>query len=180
MKKGHDDGHGHGHGEEGRGHESEDKGESVEDTESGGLVPDLHKKESGEEGEEGEGEPSQDQGEEKSEDASDDAGSESDGEKQDETPDTSDDEQLQNTAHETDSGKNVEGVQFKGPTSGGTEEGEQGDTRKHIPDAKGGSKKRIESDYGNRLGAAGDDESKNDDDSEDPTEKVGYVNFFRS
>ena len=175
MKKGHDDGHGHGHGEEGHGHESEDKGDSAEEAESGGLVPDLHKKESGEEGE---GESSQDQEEGKSEEASDDASSDGDGEKQEETPDTSDDEQPQDTAHETDSGKNVEGVQFKGPTSGGTEEGEQGDTRKHIPDAKGGNKKRIESHYGNRLGAADDDESKNA--GEDPTEKVGYTNFFRS
>ncbi|KAI9698792.1 MAG: hypothetical protein M1836_003902 [Candelina mexicana] len=58
--------------------------------------------------------------------------------------------------HEVESGGNVEGVQFKGATSGGTKEGknEQGDTRKHIPDAKGGAKKRIESDYGLKQGVS--------------------------
>ena len=69
-------------------------------------------------------------------------------------PDTPSDKGSDSDAHETDSGKNVEGVQFKGATSGGSKDGEQGDTRKHIPDAKGGSKKRIESDYGNKLGEA--------------------------
>ena len=69
-------------------------------------------------------------------------------------PDTPGDKGSDDTAHETDSGKNVEGVQFKGATSGGIGEGEQGDTRKHIPDAKGGSKKRIESDYGGKQGEA--------------------------
>ena len=74
------------------------------------------------------------------------------------TPETSSDEDPKAGAHEVDSGGNVEGVQFKGATSGGTREGEQGDTRKHIPDAKGGSKKRIESDYGKRQGVSQDEE----------------------
>ncbi|KAL8717567.1 MAG: hypothetical protein Q9225_005199 [Loekoesia sp. 1 TL-2023] len=68
------------------------------------------------------------------------------------TPETSSDEDPKAGAHEVDSGGNVEGVRFKGATSGGTREGEQGDTRKHIPDAKGGNKKRIESDYGKPQG----------------------------
>ena len=48
----------------------------------------------------------------------------------------------------------MEGVQFKGATSGGTREGEQGDTRKLIPDAKGVNKRRIESHYGGKEGEA--------------------------
>ena len=75
--------------------------------------------------------------------------SDSDNEEQQDTPDTSDDESSMNTAHETDSGGDVEGVQFKG--------GPIGDTRKHIPDVKGGNKKRIESDAGKRQGV-GDNE----------------------
>ncbi|KAL9598810.1 MAG: hypothetical protein Q9219_004229 [cf. Caloplaca sp. 3 TL-2023] len=73
------------------------------------------------------------------------------------TPDTSGDEDPKAGAYEVDGGGNVEGVQFKGATSGGTREGEQGDTRKHIPDAKGGAKKRIESHYGKPQGVAQDD-----------------------
>ena len=104
-------------------------------------------------GEESEDADNEDQGEgsEKDEGKSDD--SSSDGEEK-ETPDTSDDEGSENTAHEKEGGGNVEGVQFKGATSGGTKEGEQGDTRKHIPDAKGFNKKRIESDYGGKEGEA--------------------------
>lgn len=78
------------------------------------------------------------------------------GEQQD-TPDTSDDESSKNEAHETGPGGDVEGVQFKGATK----DGATGDTRKHIPDAKGGNKKRIESDAGMRQGVA-DDEPERD------------------
>ncbi|KAL8944692.1 MAG: hypothetical protein Q9216_000260 [Gyalolechia sp. 2 TL-2023] len=74
------------------------------------------------------------------------------------TSDTPGDDDPKAGAHEVDSGGNVEGVRFKGPTAGGTKEGEQGDTRKHIPDAKGGAKKRIESDYGKAQGVAQDDD----------------------
>lgn len=70
------------------------------------------------------------------------------------TPDTSDDEGSENTAHVVESGKNVEGVQFKGASSAGTSDGGQDDTRKLIPDAKGGNKKRIESHYGGKEGEA--------------------------
>ncbi|KAI4258600.1 MAG: hypothetical protein LQ352_001135 [Teloschistes flavicans] len=69
------------------------------------------------------------------------------------TPDTSSDEDPKAGSYELDSGNNVEGVRFKGATSGGTRDGEQGDTRKHIPDAKGGAKHRIESHYGKELGS---------------------------
>ena len=162
LKKASDDGHGHGHGAE---HEADDKGGPVEDTEPGDIVPNLRKKETGDEDAGDDQASSQDS---ESEAESDDSDSENEGEKQDDTPDSSDGEQPQNTAHETDGGHNVEGVRFKGPTSGGTAEGEQGDTRKHIPDAKGGSKKRIESHYGKRLGEAASDDPDPDDE-----DKVG-------
>lgn len=74
------------------------------------------------------------------------------------TPETSGDEDPRAGAYEVDSGGNVEGVRFKGATSGGTKEGEQGDTRKHIPDAKGGAKKRIQSDYAKTQGVSQDDD----------------------
>lgn len=71
-------------------------------------------------------------------------------------------------AHEVESGGDVDGVRFKGATSGGNGEGEdgqpiQGDVRKHIPDAKGGAKKRISSEYGKSQGSPseGDEESTN-------------------
>ena len=160
--------HGHSHedeehGEEHRGEHNEEESEAGA---TGATIPDLRKSTS-EDGEGEGGEAGQDGGEdanhsgseEKSDGQSDGSGSE--GEPQVNTPVTSDDEQDKNVAHETDSGGNVEGVQFKGATSGGTREREQGDTRKHIPDAKGGNKKRIESDYGNRQGVVKEDESDN-------------------
>ena len=157
LKKPSDDGHGHGDGAE---HETDDKGGPVEDTEPGDVVPNLHKKETGDEDAGDDQASSQDN---ESEAESDDSDSENEGEKQDDTPDSSAGEEPQDTAHETDGGHNVEGVRFKGPTSGGTADGEQGDTRKHIPDAKGGSKKRIESHYGKRLGEASSDDPDLDD-----------------
>ncbi|CAF9904186.1 MAG: hypothetical protein HETSPECPRED_003406 [Heterodermia speciosa] len=178
LKKASDDGHGHGHGAE---HGSDDKGGHVEDTEPGELVPNLRKKETGDEDAGDDQASSQDAGESKSEAASDDSDSENDGEKQDDTPDSSDGEESQNTAHETDSGQNVEGVQFKGPTSGGTAEGEQGDTRKHIPDAKGGNKKRIESHYAKRLGeAASDDPEADDEDKAASAKSPGDISTSQS
>ena len=126
----------HGHGGHGghKGHDEHDEqGEDGESGEEGGSI-------------EGES------GDQKSEDQ-DEGGEEDKGEEKD-TPNTSDDEGPENTAHETESGGDVEGVQFKGPTSGGTRDGEQGDTRKRIPDAKGFYKKRIESDYGAKQGEA--------------------------
>ena len=135
-------GHGHGHDEHGEESEGGDEGEGQESGEDKG---EDESKEGGEGG-----------------DKSDD--SDSEGGQQD-TPDTSDDEGSENGAEEVDSGKNVEGVQFKGATSGGTKDNnEQGDTRKHIPDAKGGNKKRIESDYAKRQGEAQKPEDPSDKD----------------
>ena len=139
------------HNEHGEEHEHDEENGSSEDGESGGPK-------SEEQGEGGEKDSTQG---EKDEGKSDD--SDSDGEEKD-TPDTSNDEGSENTAHEKEGGQDVEGVQFKGATSGGTKEGEQGDTRKHIPDAKGFSKKRIESHYGNKQGEAQEPE-------QDPSDK---------
>ena len=164
FKKGTDDAHGHGH------HNPDDKGGPVHDTEPGDLVPDLRKGES-DDGDDEKDEDATENSEDKSEESSGENSSQGKGEQQDGTPDTS-----QDTAHETDSGENVESVQFKGATSGGSREGEQGDTRKHIPDAKGGSKKRIESDYGRRQGVAGDDDLEKDE-SGKTMDKVCYVNL---
>ena len=63
----------------------------------------------------------------------------------------------------------MEGVQFKGATK----DGAAGDTRKHIPDAKGGNKKRIESDYGVRQGAADDEPMRDAEGS--PKDKVRTI-----
>ncbi|KAF2233386.1 hypothetical protein EV356DRAFT_503718 [Viridothelium virens] len=74
----------------------------------------------------------------------------------------SDSDELQNTKvadendntskHEThvleqDTKGTPEGVRFKGKTSQGDEDNEMTDVRKHVPDAKGGAKKRIDSGY---------------------------------
>lgn len=99
--------------------------------------------------------------------------SESDRERETDTPETTDDED-DNFPHETGGGGDVEGVQFKGATKGGTREGEQGDTRKHIPDPKGYSKKKIESDYGKPQGVAQDE----DDTSQEPGNEKDKVSEF--
>lgn len=83
------------------------------------------------------------------------------------TPENPGDNYPKGGGHVVESGGNVEGVRFKGATGAGTKEGEggrpeMGDTRKHIPDAKGGAKKRIESDYGKPQGKLWDG---HDDDS---------------
>ena len=123
----------------------------------------------------GEGDEEESKEGEKDESNSDDSGSE--GEDKD-TPDTSNDEGSENTAHETGGGQNVEGVQFKGATSGGTREGEQGDTRKHIPDAKGFNKKRIESHYGGKEGEA--QKPEQDPSDKDLVSIAPYVASLRS
>ena len=87
---------------------------------------------------------------------SDDSGSE-EGEK--DTPDTSGDEEK---VVDVDTGKNVAGVQFKGPSNAGPDH-QQTDTRRSYPDAKGGRKKRIESHYGQKQGVAGDPEQDPED-----------------
>lgn len=83
------------------------------------------------------------------------------------TPDQPGDEYPKSGGHVVESGGNVEGVRFKGATSGGTKEGEGGrpemdDTRKHIPDAKGGAKKRIESNYAKPQGPPPEDNYPNE------------------
>ena len=89
--------------------------------------------------------------------------SDSESESGKDTPETSDDEDKGDYPQELSGGGNVEGVQFKG-SSNTTEAGEQSDTRKRIPDAKGGFKKRIESHYGQRQGVA-------EDEAQDPENK---------
>ncbi|KAI4287526.1 MAG: hypothetical protein L6R35_003214 [Caloplaca aegaea] len=79
------------------------------------------------------------------------------------TPESPRDEFPKGGGYEVESGGNVEGVRFKGATAGGTREGEggrreQGDVRKHIPDAKGGAKKRISSDYAKPQGKSAEDD----------------------
>ena len=151
--------HDHGHGDEHEEHEEQEEATKEEEAEPGSS--DDGKSEEVPETASDKEESSSGQGTEKSD---------SDGEEQDSTPDTSDDEGEINVAHEKEGGGNVEGVQFKGATSGGTEEGEQGDTRKHIPDAKGANKKRIESDYGNRQGI--DDEAFDREEDGTKSDKV--------
>ena len=161
SSKGHGHDHGHDHGAEGHGKHEEHE-ETSEDGDSA---------EASSEGKDGE----QDS-ESKSEEAHDDAIPEEDGkgdqkdggdserseesdggdDKQQDTPDTSDDESSKTEAHETGPGRDVEGVQFKGATKGGA----TGDTRKSIPDAKGGNKKRIESDAGMRQGVSDDEPTR--------------------
>ncbi|MCJ1259658.1 hypothetical protein MMC24_007497 [Lignoscripta atroalba] len=164
-------GHGHGHDGEGHGehgeHEEGEEGENDEGQEEHEeSSPDDQETGDGAEGKEGEesSEGAADQSEsgggqdpEKSDD------SDSDGGEQQDTPDTSDDEGEANVPHEKEGGGDVKGVQFKGATSGGTKDGEQGDTRKHIPDAKGANKKRIESDYGLRQGVDDEGFDRNED-----------------
>ncbi|KAK4692064.1 hypothetical protein P7C71_g5068, partial [Lecanoromycetidae sp. Uapishka_2] len=151
--------HGHERGEH-DGHGEEDEG--GDGAEDGG---------SGEKGEDSE----QDEGQESGEEKSGDQGGEGEGEEEDGsdseggnqiTPKTPGDKGKDGTPREENSGGNVEGVQFKGAVAGGTKgDNEQGDTRKHIPDAKGGSKKRIESDYAGREGVA--DKPEQDPQNED-------------
>lgn len=125
---------------EGRGHQAHvDDDEASEDGDDSQHEAD----ENG--GEKDETQSSDDEsGSEKEEGKSDESRGE--GEEQQDTPDTSEDEEPENETQLKDGGGEVEGVQFKGATK----EGSPGDTRKSYPDAKGGNKKRIESDYGKK------------------------------
>ncbi|MCJ1355201.1 MAG: hypothetical protein MMC33_005192 [Icmadophila ericetorum] len=144
----------HGHGHEGGGHGKDGHEEHEE-----------HEEASEQKDGSGEGEKTE-KSEGESEDKDSDSSSDSDSEqgKGADTPDTSDEERKHaedpdNQPHETESGGDIEGVKFKGSTK----DGEAGDTRKHIPDAKGGKKKRIESDLGKKQGeqesGSGDDDN---------------------
>ncbi|KAL9000283.1 MAG: hypothetical protein Q9169_001000 [Polycauliona sp. 2 TL-2023] len=153
---GHDDGAHDEHGEHGATGESEEKPEG--DPES-----DTAKTEGGEDASDGDSEGSSGSEDDSGEPS---ASSSSDESAQDAgkaSSESSSKEDRQAGSYEVDSGSNVEGVQFKGATSGGTREGEQGDTRKHIPDAKGFAKKRIESHYGKEQGQLeGEDDADSD------------------
>lgn len=137
SKKSHEHGHGHEHDDQTshKDHEeSSDGADNVENTESTEAV-------------EEEKADNQVETESVKSDDSDNQEGEQD------TPDTSDDE-SETILNEKEGGNEAQGVKFKGPTKNGP----PGDTRKHIPDAKGANKKRIESDYGERQGVAeGDD-----------------------
>lgn len=80
------------------------------------------------------------------------------------TPDTSDDEGKGETK------KAAADVKFKGSTK----EGEAPDSREHVPDAKGGAKKRINSDKAIKLGG---DEEATDGDSSEEKDKVRKTSF---
>ena len=147
-----DHGHGHGDGDHAK-HDVHEESEESEGVQEEGDSTESEGKEQTEADE------SKDEG--KEEETSSDSGS--DDSKQDDNPETSDDEAPQNEEYVVEGGGNVEGVQFKGATKGGTKDGEQGDTRKHIPDPKGGNKKRIESDYGNKLGDLEEEDSDGED-----------------
>ena len=147
--------HEHGHGDEGH-EEHKEHGEHGEEEGEGGEATESEKSEesAADAGEKPEG---------NEEDKPDD--SESEGRDQQEAPETSDDEESEDVAYEKGkkSGGNVEGVQFKGATNAGDETNEQTDTRKHIPDAKGYNKLRIESDYGKRQGVSDDEDGTRDE-----------------
>ncbi len=159
-----------GHGHEGGEHD--EHGEEVEGGEGGeegGEGGDDEGKESGEEKGEDQGGEGEGENEDKDDDVS--AGGEKSDDSDSEggnqiTPETPNDNGKDGTPREVDSGGNVEGVQFKGAVAGGTKgNNEQGDTRKHIPDAKGANKKRIESDYAESQGVA--DKPEQDPHNED-------------
>ncbi|KAL8690033.1 MAG: hypothetical protein Q9218_004433 [Villophora microphyllina] len=165
-------GHGHGHG--GAEHDKHEGGEEHDESSEEGQQSEKEQEEDGEEADA----PSSDSDskvsgddEGSSEDGS--ASSDSDGPSRPDhsvedpgqgTPQTPQGEDPKKTgSYELPDGNNVEGVRFKGATSGGTKEGEQGDTRKHIPDAKGGAKHRIESHYGKEIGTLKDDDPPDTD-----------------
>ncbi|MCJ1305299.1 hypothetical protein MMC08_008113 [Hypocenomyce scalaris] len=145
-----DKGHGHDDPEhEGRGHqghvEHEETSEGGDDSEQGGDAKD--------ETQSGDDTSKSDKEEGKSDD------SDSEGGEQQDTPETSDDEEPKKEIQEKDGGGDVEGVRGKGATK----EGKPGNTRKSFPDAKGGNKKRIESDYGKKQGHDPEGETREED-----------------
>lgn len=165
--KGHRHGHGEGHGDHEGEEEHEEAHDSTEDepAEKDEEAHDSTEDEPAEKDDEApaDKEKTESTGNEgKDAEASDDSSSDED--KEQETPDTSDDDDdgPKNVPHETDSGGNVEGVQFKGASKAVKEDDGSFDTRKHIPDAKGGNKKRIESKYGHRLGLEEEGDDKTD------------------
>ncbi|KAL8872813.1 MAG: hypothetical protein Q9174_001620 [Haloplaca sp. 1 TL-2023] len=165
--KGHGHGHGHGHDEgEHSDHEEDAKGDDEAE-----AAPESETGQAG--GEEDGVDQSSDnapQGEGADERASDDRPRPDHSVKDaaQGSPDETSDEDPKAGAYEVDSGNNVEGVRFKGATSGGTEEGVQGDTRKYIPDAKGGYKHRIESHYAKEQGVMDGEDQENQGTEDQP------------
>ncbi|KAI9799872.1 MAG: hypothetical protein M1833_003794 [Piccolia ochrophora] len=92
---------------------------------------------------EGEDAPNND---EESKESSDDSASEGEDDQAQDTPDTSDDESSGGKGSDS-------GVRFKGPVKGGPKE----HNINRYPDAKGGTKKRLESTYGRKQGQAEED-----------------------
>ncbi|MCJ1478838.1 hypothetical protein MMC13_007522 [Lambiella insularis] len=144
----------HGHHEPG----NEDSHEAFEAARKGTDAGDEEEKD-GAEAQKGDGE-----GDDGKEDTSGGDGQKSDdsppsgseGEAQKNVPSTN--EGSDDSAHETEPGDDVEGIRGKGATK----DGPPGDTRKHIPDAKGYNKKRIESDYAQRQGEKDSEEQEPD------------------
>ena len=165
-------GKGKGHGHEGGEHEEHDEEgkHGGADEEGGDNEADEGKEEgqggAGEEGGEGgEGGGDAESGEELKQPEEGSGEGEQDQEKSDDddngpgetrTVPASPNDKRADSKTQVDSGNEVEGVQFKGATTG-PEKG-QTDNRFKIPDAKGGNKKRIVSDYGQRQGQAANPE----------------------
>lgn len=159
--------HGHGHDEGEHGEDEHEEKEASEDSADGSAdgTEEATQEKGGEDGDEtnesmeGNEEKSGDEDSKLEGDETSNGESEGNEEPSEhDTPVTSEDEEPKDTARVVDSGSEVEGVQFKGATR----HGEVGDTRKHIPDSKGGAKKRIESDYGMKQGVKEDEEPKPD------------------
>lgn len=82
-------------------------------------------------------------------------------------------EATKDEAHMVDTPDNKgdpEGVGFKGPTKQSPDK-KMDDTREHIPDAKGGAKKRINSGYGQPLGKDENNEERSDDEAGNVSDK---------
>ena len=175
-KKKHGGGHGH---EDHEKHEGGDQESETPDDEGGNKSEEPKPDEEGEEKnegseEEGETSESQDKGDENNQEANDgdggqeggdsgaDDSSESSSDEKQGTPDTSADEGSEGS--DDDLGKSKmrqvgEQVQWKGPTNA-TESGKQEHETVKYPDAKGGTKHRLQSKYGIKLGEqSGEDQS---------------------
>ncbi|TKA64627.1 hypothetical protein B0A49_09017 [Cryomyces minteri] len=169
---GHGDAHGDGkHGE----HEDHEEDDGHEESEGDEGVSEEQPEEQSEEHTE-DSAPEKDAKDDAKEDGKDDSKDkgEDHSEKDDDSEDKSDDKekpQMQNDKNKSNVGPgpsqdndetktvetpensgSVEGVRFKGSTKAGNDDNSMGDTRQHIPDAKGGAKKRINSGYGIDLG----------------------------
>ena len=184
-KKKHGGGHGH---EDHEQHAEGDQESETPDDEEGEKSEEAKSGEEGEEsnegsGKEGEKPESQDKGDESNQEGNDGDGgqeggdsgvgdsSESSSDEKQETPDTSADEGSEGS--DDDSGKSKmrqvgEQVQWKGPTNA-TKSGEQEHETVKYPDAKGGTKHRLQSKYGIKLGEqSGEDQSPEQQDHVSP------------